>query len=159
MYIKIFEYGHNWEVVLAFIEWWIKSENFTRDVKKGDRIDGNKAIRDIDHTIRIIQDNKFELIIEKGFILSDGPPRELKDKEFYLNKWSFFSGSGLNRSVRKTKKWLKETWDFDPFLMNLNKATIECLEFDMVGVGFFIQTYDWNKFKLRIVADVVGIPK
>jgi hypothetical protein len=159
MYIKIFEYGHNWEVVLAFIEWWIKSENFSRDVKKGDKIDGHKAIRDIDHTIRIIQKNKFELIIEKGFILSDGPPRELEDEELYLNKWFFFSGNGFNRSIRKIRKWLEETWDCNPCLINFQKAIIEELKFDMVGVGFFIEVYNGNKFKLRIVADVVGIPK
>lgn len=159
MYVKIFEYGFDWKLILSFIEWWIKSGNFSKDIKKGDRIYYGKSIRDIDHTILVTQKGKFELIIEKGAIISDNSPRELKEGELYLNKWSFFGGSGFEKSVRKIKKWLEEIEDYNPYLINSQKADMEALEFDMIGVGFFIETCDGNKWKLRIVADVVGLPK
>lgn len=159
MYLKIFEYGFDWELILSFIEWWIKSSNFFKDIKEGDRVARGKSIRDIYHTILVTQKGEFELIIEKGVIISDNSPRELREGELYLNKWSFFGGSGFEKSVRKIKKWLKETQGCNPYLINSQKADMEALEFDMIGVGFFIETYDENKWKLRILADVVGLPQ
>jgi len=160
MYIKSFAYGHDWELVSSFLQWWIKSSNFSKDVRIGDNVNrGGKAIRDIDHTIRVTQKGKFELLIEKGAIMSDGPPRELRDGELYLNKRGLLGTSGFDKSVKKIEKWLEQVWDYDPCLMNPQKANMESQRFDMVGTGLFIETCDQIHWKIRIVADVVGIPK
>lgn len=159
MYFKSFAYGHDWELVSSFIQWWIKSGNFSKDIRIGDKVNGNgKAIRDIDHTIRIIQKSPFELIIEKGAIMSDGPPRKLKDGELYLNK-ELLGSSGFDESFKKIENWLEKVWDYNPYLMNPKKAETESQRFDMIGTGLFVETIDEIRWKMRISADVVGIPK
>jgi hypothetical protein len=56
MYIKAFGYGHNWELVSSFLQWWIKSNNFHVDVKIGDNVNGGRrAVRDIDHTYILME--------------------------------------------------------------------------------------------------------
>ena len=155
MFFKIFAYGFERENVLSFIQWWIKSENFSKDVKIGDVVDGGgNAIRDIDHTIVLTQ-NKFELIIEKGVITSDLPRRK-KCEELYLNK-NFLGENGFDTTIRKTKKWLEKTWDYDPYVVNPEKT--KKIYDMMVGIGFFIENPNQEKWKLCITADVVGIPK
>jgi hypothetical protein len=157
MYVKIFEYGYDWEELLKFIQWWIKSDNFDKDTKIGDRVRGGVAIRDVNHTILIVQKGNFELVIEKGAIMSDGPPRELKKGELYLNKWLL--GTGFDKSVKQIKNWLEKMGHYNPHLMNPQKADRESKKFDLIGTGFFIETPDFNTWHLRIVADVVGLPK
>jgi hypothetical protein len=155
MYIKIFEYGYDWKNVLSFIEWWIKSENCSKDIKIGDIVnERGKAIRDVEHTI-LVTKNRFELMIEKSAIMSDGPPRKLKDHELYLNK-SWFGLNGFDITIKKTKKWLQKNSNHDPYTMNLKKAKEEELNFDTIGIGFFVET---NSRQLHIIADVIGIPK
>lgn len=159
MYIKAFEYGHEWELVLDFLKWWIKSDNCSKDIKIGDDINGGKSVRSIYHTICITQKGKFELLIEKDAIMSDGPKRSLKPNELYLNKKSLLGSTGFDRSVEKIGKWLKKTEDYDPRAINYDAAYLEAQEFDMVGTGFHFETIDKNYNKILISAVVVGIPQ
>jgi hypothetical protein len=158
MKIKAFAYGFEEETVLNFIEWWIKSENFSKDVKIGDKVNGgSRAIRSVDHTIRIDQSRQFELLIEKDAIMSDGSRKKLKKGELYLNKGLLTNG--FKESVRHVKRWLEEVEYCDPYLMDPEKAEAESQKFDMIGTGLFIETTDNYGQKLLIVANVVGIPK
>ncbi|MFA5207793.1 MAG: hypothetical protein WC428_03975 [Candidatus Paceibacterota bacterium] len=159
MYIKAFEYGHEWELVLDFLKWWIKSDNCSKDIKIGDSVNGGKAVRDIDHTICVTQKGKFELLIEKDAIMSDGPKRKLKSDELYLNKKLLLGGTGFDKSVKKIKEWLKKTEDYDPRAIDYEKACLEGQKFDMVGTGFYFETIDTSYRKILITASVVGIPK
>lgn len=159
MHLKAFVYGYDWELALDFLKWWIKSGNWSKDIKIGDKVDGGKAIRDIDHTIRVTQKNKFELLIEKDAIMSDGPKRSLKAGELYLNKKSLLDDNGFDKSVKKIKEWLEKIEDYDPRSVNPEKALSEGQKFDMVGIGFRIKTADEICWKLLITADVVGLPK
>ena len=159
MYIKTFAYGHDWELVLDFLKWWIKSDKWSKDIKIGDDVDGGKAIRDIDHTIRVTTKNKFELLIEKDAIMSDGPKRRLDLLEQYLNKELLLGKTGFDKAVKEIEVWLKKTRDYDPRSVNPKKADLEGQKFDIVGIGFHIETADKICWKLLITADVVGIPK
>jgi len=156
MQIKAFAYGFEEENVLSFLEWWIKSENFSKDVKIGDKVDGGKAIRSVDHTIRIAQNGQFELLIEKDAIMSDGSRKKMKKGELYLNKGLLTNG--FKESVKHIKRWLEEVEYCDPCLMDPEKAETESQKFDMIGTGLFIETTN-DGWKLLIVANVVGIPK
>jgi len=160
MYIKSFAYGHDEKLISSFLRWWIKSGNFSKDIKIGDKIDGGNAIRDINHTIRILQKGKFTLIIEKDAIMSDGHRKTLKKDELYLNKNNgLFCGTGFDQSIKKIEKWLDEMSFYDPYKMNSQKAQIESQRFDMIGTGIFLETCDDIHWKMRVTADVVGIPK
>jgi hypothetical protein len=164
MHIKIFEYGYNYMEVQSFIEWWIKSGRFTRDIKKGDRVDGGRAIRDIDHTIKIIPNSIFEIIIERNIIINDYDGKEVRGLgkyEFYLNKKDLFcfGSTGFDKASKTIREWLYNMNECDPYIVNKRKALIEEQRFDMIGIGFFIETYKESEWKLRIYADVVGLPK
>jgi hypothetical protein len=158
MYFKVFGYGHNWEEVLEFIKWWIKSNKFSKDIIRGEKINGKTSVRDINHTIRIIECSEFELLIEKGIIASDLPAREMKPSEVYLNK-GHLEDTGFNQAVQKIGEWLERLWDYDPYVIDDEKAMLISLEFDMIGVGFYICSNPDNPWKLHIVADTVGIPQ
>lgn len=159
MYIKSFAYGYEWKLVLDFLKWWIKNNN-SKDVKIGDSVDGGgKSVRDIDHTICVTQKGKFGLLIEKDAIMSDGPKKSLKSGELYLNKKLLLGGTGFDKSVKKIEEWLKKTEDYDPRSVNPEKAYSERQKFDMVSIGFYIETADEICWKLLITADVVGLPK
>jgi len=158
MEIEAFEYGHNRKEILSLIKWWIGSGNSLKDVKIGDKVNGwGKAIRSVDHTIRITQNGKYELLIEKDSIMSDGSRKKLKTNELYLNKGLLTNG--FKESVEYIKKWLEDAEFWDPYLMDREKAETESQKFDMIGIGFFIKATDNNGWKLLIVANVVGIPK
>jgi hypothetical protein len=157
----MFEYGFDQKIVLSFTEWWIKSGNSSRDVKIGDKVNGGIAIRSVDHTIRVTQNGKFEILIEKGAIMSDdNPKRILKDGELYLNKNNgMFHGNGFNESVKKIGRWLEEVASCDPCSINPEKALMARQEFDTIGIGLYIESLNEIGNDLRIFADVVGIPK
>jgi len=166
MYFKVFAYGHDWQGILEFIKWWLRSENWNTDIKEGDKVDGGSSVRDITHTILIRPKGRFELIIEKGVIFSDDDsPRKLKDGELYFNKPYKKGGNetGFDIVVKRAATWLEGKWDCDPCEVNPEKADRESLNFDMVGIGFYIENPrgedERDEWGLRIKADVVGIPK
>ncbi len=167
MYFKVFTY--NYQEALDFINWWINSGYFSVDIKKGDNVQrgmgvGGLAVRDVYHTIRVLQGENFDLFIEKGVITSDAPQRELKYGEDFLNQnvsnleEKGMSVTGFDVAISIVEDWLQEVWDCDPYFINEKKATTEQMRFDFIGVGFYIETYhdDW---KIHVSADVVGFPK
>jgi len=156
MYFKIFGYGHEHKAILEFIRWWMKSERWDKDIKINDVVDGGFSIRDITHTVLVREDGKFDLIIEKGVLFSDGPQRKLQKGEMYINQGII---SGFSRAVKKTEAWLASMEDCDPCEIDKKEAYEQGLRFDMVGVGFILETTDPNDWKIRIRAKVVGIPK
>jgi hypothetical protein len=157
VYFKSFAYSHDCELALDFIQWWIMSRNFSKDIKKGEQVRGGKSVRDIDHTILITQDDQV-MLIEKSAIMSDGPQRSLRSAEIYLNKPTL-KNNGLKESVKMISRWLKSNANLDPFTINPQKAQKESQKFDMVGIGFFMETDGFINWKLKVIADVVGIPK
>lgn len=162
---KIFEYGHDWEVVLSFIAWWIRSENFTRDIKEGDIVDdsGSRAVRSIEHTVRVIKRESNEIIIEKGAIMSDCKRNFLRDGEYYLNK-VVDDKTGLDRTIEEVEKWLRKVSQAGPTRINFKKAVTEGMLFDSIGVGLFVENSNFSvecptEWALSIRADVVRLPQ
>lgn len=158
MYFKTFGYGHDHEEILEFIKWWIKSECWDKDIKIGESWKGcgGPSIRDIAHTVSVQKQGSFDLIIEKNVIMSDEPSRGMKKGEFYLNKGPM---NGFIRAAKKIEIWLESRWDYDPCEIDAKKAYEKGLIFDTVGIGFIVETVDQAGWKLRVRADVVGIPK
>lgn len=155
MYFKIFTHGYDRENLLKFIEWWMRSEGWDKDIKTGETFKGGISIRDITRTILIKKEGILDLIIEKDFVQSDRP-RGLKKGERYLNKGPV---GGFIRASKKVETWLASRYDYDPREIDEKKAYEQGLRFGMVGIGFFVETIDVNFWKLKIHADVVGIPK
>ncbi|MCX6761176.1 MAG: hypothetical protein NTZ84_03705 [Candidatus Nealsonbacteria bacterium] len=137
-------------------KWWLKSGGWDKDIKINDKIKGGFSVRDIVHTVLVREDGKFDLIIEKGIIFSDRSQRKLKKGEICLNKGLM---NGFARAAKKAEIWLESRCDYDPCEIDAKKAYEQGIRFDMVGVGFFIETVDHHGWELRIRADVVGIPK
>lgn len=161
MLYNIFEYGSNWKNVLSFTEWWIKSENFSQDIKKGKKYRGkeNISIRDIDHTICVIRKNEFELLLQKNIIFRDSLiSRRLKNGEFYINKGSL-DKTGLEISLRQVETWLKEIKETSPYGINFEKTCSEGKNCNGVGQCFNIENTDKDSWKLKITADVIAVEK
>lgn len=156
MYFKTFGYGHECEEIMEFIRWWLKSEGWDRDIKTNDKIKGGFSIRDVVHTVLVREEGKFDLIIKKGVIFSDERQRKLKKGEILMNKGLV---TGFARSVKKAEIWLERRGDYDPCEIDAKKTYEQGTRFDMVGVGFVIETTDARGWELRIRAEVVGIPK
>lgn len=70
MIFKAFEYEHSKENILEFLKFWISSEEFLKDIKKGSFVGSSrKTVRDVKHTIVISKNGLLELSIKKGAII------------------------------------------------------------------------------------------
>lgn len=158
MHFEVFSYGHDWEELFAFIRWWIMSDGFSEDIKKGQEVKGGISVRSIDHTITVSEISTFRLLIEKGVTISDSPIRPLKENEMFINKGPA-GKTGFDKAVGIVENWLSRVWDYDPYQIDPEKAMFEGMRFDMIGVGLYLVTNNDSDWKISISAGVVGIPK
>lgn len=160
MIFKAFEYEHSKENILEFLKFWISSEEFLKDIKKGSFVGSSrKTVRDVKHTIVISKNGLLELSIKKGAIVSD-MPRDLTPGEIYLNE-----NDGFSKVIKEIDKWLEDAKKQDPWSVDYQKALSAKRNFEWIGLGFYLETEIEpekdiiHRWTMKISVGVVPLPK